>query len=493
MVNTIRFGGLASGIDTEKLVKDLMKVEREPVNNLKRKKQLEEWRRDSYREMNALLYDFQRSLDSLRFASNLNKKKATSDNDAVVSVVAKGTPSLSNYSIKVNQLAKPAVPPSAKFTVSSSIPDASTEIGSSFTFEIITDSGTKQIQVEATDTINKVIDKVNKSASGVKATYFNNQLVFTSETEKVFKVKVVDGDGSSLDMGPVGTERDSSTGEPGTPAIVEINGVTHTLSSNTFTYDGIEFNVKQVTTSPLNIAVRTDEDAVFETIKNFVNKYNELIKAIDAKISEPKYKGYQPLLDEEKEQLPEKTAEKLENMAKSGILSRDPILYNALNSLRTALSTKLDGTDPAFDTLSEIGITGPPNGKNAYQEKGKLYIDEAKLRQAISENGDKVIQLFSQYSQSKSYAETGLAQRLYNVLGNTIEELSERAGSTALPVDDSFIGKSIKSIDQNIKVWEDRLKQIEDRYWKKFTEMEKAIAKYQSQSTWFANLLGGQQ
>ncbi|CAJ1001123.1 MULTISPECIES: flagellar hook-associated protein 2 [Brevibacillus] len=493
MISPIRLGGIASGLDTDKIVRDLMKVEREPLNRLKRKKQLEEWKRDSYREMNALLLELQKSLDNLRFASNLNKKKAVSNNDAAVSVTTKGTPSLSSYTIKVTQLAQPAVPPSAALSVDSSITDSKTQIGSDFSFSISTSKGSSAtITVSSTDTIDSIIARVNQTGTGVKASFLNNKLVFTSSDGSTFDINV-SGDGTVLGMGPDGTTTNSTAGQPGTPGIVEINGVTHSITSNTFTYDGMEINLKQVTTDPIVISVRTDEDAVFSIIKSFVDKYNEVIEKINNKISEKKYKGYEPLLDEEKQELPEKTAEKLENMAKSGILLRDSILSSGLDAMRFALSNKLEGADSAFDTLSEIGITGSPYGKYAYMEKGKLYIDETKLRKAISENGEKVINLFTQYSSTKNYNETGLAQRLYDEIGKTIKLLTDKAGSSTNPVDDSVIGRSIDSINRDINLWEDRLQKIEDRYWKRFTAMESALAKMQSQSTWFMNLFGGQQ
>jgi flagellar hook-associated protein 2 len=496
VISPIRFGGMASGLDTEKIVKDLMNVERQPLNKLKKKKIMEEWKRDSYREMNSLLLEFQKSLDNLRFGFNLNKKKVISDSETAVAVKMNGQPSLSNYTIKVTQLAQPATPASAQFSVdSTTVPNSTTQIGSDFTIEINSSSlgSPVSISVSSTDTIDSVIKKINSSGSGVKATYFNNKLVMTKEDGTTFDVTVTSGDASKLGMGNSGTTTASSAGQPGTEGIVEINGVTHMVSGNTFTYDGIEFTIKQTTTNPISVSVKTDEDALFNTIKDFVQKYNELIDKVNAKITEKRYKGYEPLLDEEKEALPEKTAEKLEGMAKSGILQRDSILSDGLDALRHALTIPLQGADPAFDTLSEIGITGAPNSKYAYLDKGKLYIDEAKLRKALSENGDKVVQLFTQYSSSKNYNETGLAQRMYDELDKTIKLLTDKAGNTTLPVDDSVIGRSIDQINRDIDLWEDRLKGIEDRYWKKFTEMEKALSKYNSQSSWFLNMMGGQQ
>jgi len=42
MTSPIRFGGLASGIDTDTIIKQLMQVERVPVDKLEQKKQVTE-------------------------------------------------------------------------------------------------------------------------------------------------------------------------------------------------------------------------------------------------------------------------------------------------------------------------------------------------------------------------------------------------------------------------------------------------------------------
>lgn len=501
MASPIRFTGMASGLDTEKIIKDLMKVQREPVNRLQRQKQLDEWKRDAYREMNSLLDELKKAVDSLRYAGNFNKKVASSENDGIVSAKVVGTPSYATYVIEVKQLAKAEMPAAVELTVDSSITSKTSKIGGTdFTFEV----NGKEIEVKSTDTINDVITKVKNADAGVEANFVNGKLLFTSKTGATleggdsFSVKVTnDGDGSKLGMDSTGSS--SSKRIPGQQAEVVINGVTYTSSSNTFSFDGVEFTFKQENLgAPINVSTKTDEDAVFNMIKGFVDKYNEVIEKINKKISEPKYKGYQPLLDEEKEALPEKTAEKLENMARSGILLRDPILKNGLDELRRAISSPLQaaGVNTAFDTLSEIGIGGPPSGKYAYQENGRLYIDETKLRNAIRNNGEDVLKLFTNYSsstdQATKYKESGIAERLFDQLKQVTDRVTKEAGSTTSPLDDSYLGRKIKDTDEEIERWEDRLKTIEDRYWKQFTAMEQAMAKAQSQGSWFAQMLGQQ-
>ncbi|MFP3681733.1 flagellar cap protein FliD N-terminal domain-containing protein, partial [Pseudomonas sp. SIMBA_041] len=78
----IRIGGLASGMDTESIVKKLMDAERIPLNKLKQKKQKDEWKRDSYREMNSLLLELQKKADEMRYQAMFTKKKVMSSDES---------------------------------------------------------------------------------------------------------------------------------------------------------------------------------------------------------------------------------------------------------------------------------------------------------------------------------------------------------------------------------------------------------------------------
>ncbi|MED1952369.1 flagellar filament capping protein FliD [Brevibacillus centrosporus] len=499
-MSTIRFTGMASGLDTENMVKELMKARKEPMNRIIRTKQTDEWKRDAYREMNTLLMDLRTSVDSLRFSGNFNKKKASSENDAITSVNAVGTPKLSSYAIEVKQLAKAEMPAAVQLAVDPSITSSKAAIGGTgFTLNV----NGKSVSVSATDTIEKVIANIKAANAGVEATFVDGKLLLSSTKgatltdtgAKTFTVSAT-GDGSRLGISGAIPSSERVSGQQ---AKVVINGIEYTSDSNKLTFDGVEFTLKQTNQgSAINVTNATDEDAVFDTIKNFVTKYNDVIAKINAKISEPKYKNYQPLLDEEKEALPDTTVEKMENMAKSGLLLRNSILKSGLDEIRNDINTKLSGTgvNLAFDTLSEIGIGGPPNGKYAYQENGKLYIDETKLRAAIRNNGDDVQKLFTQFSSSSDaatkYKESGLAERLYDSLTATISRVTKEAGSatSTSTYDDSYIGKKIKDEEDQIDVWEDRLKEIEDRYYKQFASMETLMSKAQSQSSWFAQMLG---
>ena len=502
MVSSIRLSGLASGLDTETLVKDLMKAQKAPLNKLVQKKQTEVWRREQYREMNTLLLDLKNKTFDMKLQGTYQKKTITSDSNEIVSAKQKGTPSLSTYNVEVTDLPEAAKAASVKFT--NALANGSTAIGEAFDFKI----GTTTINVTATDTISSVITKVNNvsSTTGVTASYLQDDksITFTtmaSGASASVSIGLVGADfGASnklnLSVGTVDNTAESFTTESGSQlsanaaaGTVKINGISYSVSSSTFTFDGVEFSMRDIGTTVVN--VKPDEDAVFNSIKGFVDKYNEIIDKINVEVSEAKYKDYMPLLDEEKEALSEKQIEQWEEKAKSGLLRQDFLLSNALTEMRRALSTNVTGAvDSKFDTLSEIGIT-----TGTYSEKGKLYINETKLREAISQNGSNVMDLFTKVSASTNaatnYNESGLALRLYNQLNTSMSKLTDKAGSSLSFSDNSTIGKDLKRIDTDISKWESRLQDIEDRYWKRFSAMETAMNKANSQSSWLAQQLGG--
>jgi flagellar hook-associated protein 2 len=492
MVSPIRLSGIASGMDTEKMIKDLMKAQRAPLNKLLQKKQLEEWKRDDYRSMNSLLLELRTKTSNMRLQSTYLQKQATSENTAAVEVKTKGTPGLTSYSIKVVSLAQPATAASVKTTTTSA--DATTQLGAGndFNLTVTGSAGSKVINITSTDSINSVLSKINavSAQTGIKAAYLadDKTITFTSTTSGSSTISFSGAPaGNALGI----TNGSTTSGTAGTPGSVIINGVTHSINSNTFTYDGLEFTVKQTTATAVGVTVSPDEDAIFDAIKGFVDKYNEVIEKIDQKTSEPRYRDYKPLLDEEREQLTEKQIEQWEEKARSGNLRQDTILNSALFDARRALYTPVSGvSDTDFDTLSEIGIT-----TGSYVEKGKLYIDESKLRKAISENGTQVMDLFTKTSTSSDkttkYNESGLAVRLYDALNASIDKITEKAGSSGLLSDNSLMSKSIRNINKDILTWEDRLQKIEDRYWRQFTAMENALQKLNAQSAQLAQTLGG--
>ncbi|MGG3841785.1 flagellar hook-associated protein 2 [Anoxybacillus kestanbolensis] len=504
-MSTMRIGGLASGMDIDQLVSDLMKVERAPIDKLKQKKQLLEWQRDAYRDMNRVLNDLDRMIfDVVMRQSTFLQKKVTSSNENIVT--ATSTPSASNQTVEISNITQLAT--AARWTsgaigaIGGEAVDVNASLASQFgesnvpnslEFQVTkpgsTTSETVSISIDPnTDTLNTLINKLNSNATlGVRAFY-------DEHTKKMVITKNETGLGSSIEI-TAGKDflqgqlkfqenilqKDAGTGQN---AKFTINGLETERPSNTFTINGMTYTLKNTHTGTVTISSTTNTDAIFNSIKSFIDKYNETIDEINKKLKETRYRDYQPLTDEQREQLTEKQAEKWEEKARSGILRGDSILSNALSSMRQALYRKVEAASEGFQQLAQIGITTTAN----YLEGGKLIIDEAKLKQKIEENPEAVYRLFSNNGEGNA---KGIVLQLRDEIKKTIKSIEDKAGNTLKTSNQYIIGKSILDLDTRISAAEDRLKRVEDRYWKQFSAMEKAVQRANSQSMYLMNAFGG--
>lgn len=496
----MRIGGLASGMDIDTLVSDLMKAERIPLDKLTQKKQTLEWQRDDYRAMNTALKELDDMLfinqDSIGKQATFMKKTVTSSDDS--KVTAKAINAQTNISAKIDVL---NLASSSTWKTSG---DISGYIPQNIELKFkVKDPGATEyrftsVKLTATDTLDQVVSKINSSGIGVTAMKekikdadgdYQETIVFTNnKTGTGAEISLDDRDDTSeattqtfmSNLGFTFNGKALKTDQEGIDATVKVNGYEMQKSSNTFTINGIQYTAKAVTTSPVSVSSSTDVDNILDSIVKFVTKYNEVIEKVNSKISETRYRDYQPLTDEEKEEMEDKTIELWEEKAKSGLLKNDSILSSGLNSMRMNFYIPVTNSSAieGFKQIADLGITTTSN----YLDKGKLTIDEDKLREKIQENPEAIYQLFN--ANGTSEETTGIAKRLRSTIKSTISNIEERAGN-ALKVNNQFtLGRNLNQIDDQIDRFNDRLTQIEDRYWRQFTAMEKAIQNSNNQMSY---------
>lgn len=93
-------------------------------------------------------------------------------------------------------------------------------------------------------------------------------------------------------------------------------------------------------------------------------------------------------------------------------------------------------------------------------------------------------------SSTENYNEKGILRRIQSVLTDTKKQIEDKAGNSSMANNQFLIGKNLNTVETDISSMNNRLKQIENRYYTKFTAMEKAIQKMNEQSTYLAQLLG---
>lgn len=501
----LRIGGLASGMDIDTLVEQLMTAERVPLDKINQKKTYTEWQRDDYREMNSLLLDLDNTIFNgvAKQASFIKKTVAISNSDALSVKNVNSTIDFSG-SIKINQLASAATMQSyttSRITDSSKkLSDFGIEENQTIKISAITKDGVMQekpfeLTITKDDTLDSVISKINKD-SGVTAFFDPVSKKFSITAKNTGDIAndapeiILSDDGESpnkffnniLGMNSnnnLAAERGAGTS--GSNAKVEYNGLEIIRPSNTFTINGVEFTAKKLTTEAVTFSSTPDVDGILDTITQFVNKYNELVDKIRTKTTETKYRDYQPLTDAQKEDMSEDEIEKWEKLAKSGTLKNDSILNSVLTKMRSNFSSPVSGTS-TYSQLSQIGISTTAN----YLDGGKLTINEDKLRAAISADPNAVYELFQKDGATSS--EQGIARRLRDTLKTAMTDITDKAGKTTSVNNTFTLGKVLNNYASQITRFEDKLKLIENRYWARFTAMETAINKANSQSTYLTSM-----
>lgn len=513
-MDTGRISGLSSGMDTETMIRDLMKIERQKVDRMNQDKQLKEWKRNDYREMNSILNDLNRSISEGMFRqSTFNKKVVSSTNQSAVTARNINSTTDVNTKMNVYQLAESAyinssgdIRTDATFDPNKTLATESAKLApytsTTFSIQSIKADGTLGDVVNFsfdpnTDSLNSVLSKINNSNAGVSAFY-------DSQTGKVSMVAkntgaygdatqpeiILQGDFLTNTLG-LGNDNLGTNGSEGKNASFNINGLTTTRQSNTFNINGYEYTLYQVTDNndgivqageQVTISSKTDVDTIYKSIEDFVNKYNETIDKINKELSEERYRDYRPLTNEERKELDEYEVKLWDDKARSGTLRNDPTLMRGLSQMRTDVYTPVTGANSSYDQLSKIGITTSSN----YREKGKLVIDEGKLKEAIAADPMAVSDLFNK--DGATYGEKGIARRLKETSYNTIKNIESIAGNELKASTQYSLGREMDRLDKQILDEEDRLIEVENRYWRDFTRMEQEVEKWNSQGDYLFSL-----
>ncbi|WP_199426511.1 flagellar hook-associated protein 2 [Thermaerobacillus caldiproteolyticus] len=518
---TMRISGLASGMDIDKIVGDLMKAERIPLDKLYQKKQILEWQRDDYRDINKQLADFDTYLfDNFMLSSNFYKKTATSSNEGALTVKATSSSYDSTNTMTISQLATAASGVSVAVSGASStttLGERGLAADTTITIAALQSDGTykeEAITFKTTDTLADVAKKLNQSGLNINAIFdegskklgISTRATGTADTDTIDKaevyVKSATGDdifatifGFSTGNDQNGNAGVTSLANGGKNAKFTLNGLEMERQSNTFTINGIEYTLKAVTSNPIMITSSTDVDGMIAKIEEFVNKYNELIGSLNDKINEKRYRDYPPLTDEQKAEMTEKQIELWEEKAKSGLLRGDSIISNGLSQMRRDLYSRVDGIGTnVIDSLSEFGITTTSD----ITQGGKLVIDKDKLRAALESDPDKVVKTLTQSgtitkdSNGQITSDTrGIVQRLRDTIKSITRNIEKKAGKPTLTENQYSLGKQLNDVASQISDFQRRLQDIEDRYWKQFTAMEEAIQRANQQSAFLMGQFGG--
>lgn len=507
--NINRITGIASGLDTETWVKDLMAAQRVPLDKVEQQRQILQWKKEEFRSINTTLLSLRNTVFDMKLQGTYLGKKVSSTNESIVSASAGPAAANTSYTVLVNQLATVASNISTDAIASDTFdPDATlasqqAAFGDSWPADLSFTINGKSFTVDPdTDSLNDVIARVNADKeAGVSMLYDANTrkiAVTTTNTgnNNTSGAEITVTGSFMTDMLKINEVNETG----GENAIVTLNGLLTERSSNTFQVNGVTFTLKSESTATQTITIANDIDGAVSAVKNFIEKYNAAIETIGTKVREKRARDsdknyYLPLTEAQKDEMETDEITSWTTQAKTGMLYNDKILTGLLNDMRSALSSIVSGVtgtipvtvngvtkEVTVNSASVIGIT-----TGGYEENGKLYLNETKLRSALEANPEAVMKLFTNNSDANDNQD-GLAVRMYDAVNSAMSKITTEAGSSADYVDDSNIGDRIKELNERADVLEDRLEMIEARYWTQFNAMEVFINQMNSQSSYLAGM-----
>lgn len=554
MSTNLRITGLMSGLDTESMIESLMKAERVKVDTLKQDRQLVLWRQEMYNNLNKEFANFiintrknfglTYTTSTGIFLSNSYKnlswvKRVTSSDTSIASVSASGIPFDGIYRVNVEKIAQ-GVSMVSGSNIGGDLKDILALLGEDdeIRFTIATHKGEKEFvfrnesekKLTVEDIVKElnsatVLDENNKEVSlGIKASYDANIgrfFIQTKETGRNVYIKIdadegtsgkdfiealnlkvsyngyEDSNGNVVEADGTGHDLALGTKYIGQDALIHFNGAENiTSSSNNITINGI--NMSLMGTGEFTVTVNTDVDGIYQKISSFIEEYNKLVDKVDELLKQKRYYDYKPLTDAQKEEMKDKEIELWEEKAKSGLLKNDDIIARTMQNIRSSIYDEFEGV---FKLITEIGITTEKYASGT--AGGRLEIkDEQKLRQAISENPEGVMELL--FKESSEESAGGIVTRIYDNLISGMEEIIKKSGTgdnaslyrnvkSTILLDFvteygsiSLLDKSIADYDKRIADLNDALRDKENYYYKKFAALETAISRMNAQSMWLA-------
>ncbi len=277
----------------------------------------------------------------------------------------------------------------------------------------------------------------------------------------------------------------------GSDAEIKLNGVTYTGSSNAFTINGLTITAQQVTgdgdENAITISTDTDVQGIYDKIKDFLTQYNSLINEMTSLYNADSAKGYEPLTDDEKDAMSDTEIEKWETKIKDALLRRDDTLQSIMSSMTNAMAQSIEIDGKKYN-LSTYGIQtlGYLNAAENEQYAYHIYGDEDDT--ATSGKTDKLLAAITNDPDTVLDVIKGVATNLYNAIDKKMK--STTLSSVYTVYNDKEMASEYSDYTDLITKWQEKLQEQEDYYYEKFSAMETALAKLNSQSSSLSGLLG---
>ncbi|MBU0665488.1 MAG: flagellar filament capping protein FliD [Proteobacteria bacterium] len=459
---SITFSGLATGLDTDSIVTQLMDLERAPINRLETKKTNETTRIEAYAQFKTTLDDLKSAVSSMNLTSQVKSTSVSLSTGAPFTATSANASS-GSYNVAVKQLAQ------VQKTVSDGWTSQSEPLLGTGTFTLNNGTTDTIITVDSTNnSLAGLAAAINEKSAdtGIKATLINDgtatpyRMVFTGvDSSSNFTVTsdLMAADGIT----PIAFATTQT--QTAQQAKVMVDGIEVVSDSNTISgaISGVTLNLNAISdvesagpppiykTSLMTVA--PDTSALKEKLTTFVTSYNKVMEWI--------LSGYNEFGSDTTTEDPEATK------LLGSVLRGDSSINSVKRGLQSVLSSVIKTSGSSMSTLSELGITTQLNGT--------LIQDNKKMDAALQNNFDGVTSLLAGED-----SVDGIMKKFNYFL------LDVTSGTTG------FYASKKKSYDLSVRRIDDQILNMEPRMVKKeatlraqYTAMESLISGLNAQGS----------
>jgi len=441
---TISFGGLATGLDTNNIIEQLMNAERAPLVRLEADKTWMNNRLAAFTELDTRLNSFQSSIVNLGDKDQLQQRSVTTDSSDYFTATVSDTAILdTSYQVEVLTLAQ--VEKDYSDTGFASKTDQTFGAGT-ITINVDGTDQTIAITSGANNSLEGIMQAINDADIGVSASIINDgdatnpyRLTITGDT--VGQAITISDDTVGL-----GTFTES---QAASQAHIQVDGLDIYSSSNTINdaIPGVTLNlVKADATATTKVSVALDNSSIKGKINAFATGYNDVISFI--------------------------TGQSTYGDTDGGVLSGDSGINAMKRHLQDWLTTQFSNSG-SFGSISELGLET--------QKDGTIKVNDTVLSAAIDTDIDSVVSLLSGPNGNDGIAAT-FQDYLESQTSSTEGMLAGRKEN---------ITSGIGRIDDRIVQMERRLVQREETMRNQFNAMELLVSSLNAQSDYLTQALSG--
>lgn len=508
-VSGIRLPGLATGMDTEAMVKEMLAGEQNKVDKVKQKEQSIKWQQEIYREVIKDIQElndkyFSLSSKNSMISSNAwNTLDVNSSNSNVITATGSSGSSKVDYNFEIKKLAEPAkatsgLPEKApvngeKVTGKTQLRDLGLSSDTKFKIEVKSVVNgkevveTKEVNIKSTDTLDELAKNITSATGGqVKASFSEMTGQITLESKEIGSDNSFSIVEPSDALGFLNLHKNENgmsiptTSFEGSNSEVVVTSKDGTFTkilnekSNSFTIDGIKYDVHGVGKS--EITSKQDVQPVVDNMKAFVDDYNKIMDKMYDFVTQKTNRDYPPLTEAQKKDMSEEEIERWEEKAKKGLLRNDSEMRRFMDDMQKAIFGK------NIAILNKMGLSSHQD----YNKKGQISLDIDKFTKALETNAEEVYEVFAKDSSSVMES---MKNTIKNYTGGSSSVFAKKAGiDKTASAAKNFYSDQLKRQADTIKTLQKKMGDKESALYKKFGALEASMNKLNSQMSYFMQM-----